>query len=107
MLGMASIWNRYSLPLRRALSPVHISLGPRMATVMPARCSRLAIACVTFLFLSSKDPAQPTQYRYSASSGWPGSTICTSMPSSFSDAAQSARSPWFMPHGLPWFSIAR
>ena len=22
-------------------------------------------------------------------------------------SAQSARSPWFMPHGLPWFSMAR
>jgi hypothetical protein len=65
MFGVASIWNRYSLPERRAESPVHISDGPRMATSMPARDSSFAIACVTFLFLSSKLPAQPTQYRYS------------------------------------------
>ena len=61
MFGIASIWNRYSLPERRAGSPVHISDGPRMATSMPARRSSLAIAWVTFLFLSSKLPAQPTQ----------------------------------------------
>jgi hypothetical protein len=61
MFGIASIWNRYSLPLRRAGSPLHISLGPRIATSMPARLSSFAIACVTFLFLSSKLPAQPTQ----------------------------------------------
>ena len=61
------------------------------------------MAWVTFLFLSSNEPAQPTQYRYSASRLSPGSTICTpSMPS-----AQSARSPWLRPHGLPWFSMAR
>ena len=59
--GVANIWKRYSLPLRRALSPVHISLGPRMATSMPARFNNLAMAWVTFLFLSSNDPAQPTQ----------------------------------------------
>ncbi len=61
MLGMASIWKRYSLPERRAESPVHISLGPRMATSRPARWRSLAMAWVTFLFLSSKEPAQPTQ----------------------------------------------
>ena len=77
MLGMASIWNRYSLPERRAESPVHISDGPSTATSMPARRSSLAIAWVTFLFLSSKLPAHPTQYRYSACSGSPGSTIVT------------------------------
>ena len=32
-------------------------------------------------------------------------TILTFTPSSC--AAQSPRSPWFMPHGLPWFSMAR
>ena len=41
MFGIASIWNRYSLPERRAESPVHISLGPRMATSMPARGEQL------------------------------------------------------------------
>ena len=61
MFGIASIWNRYSLPERRAESPVHISDGPSTATVIPARRSSLAIAWVTRLFLSSKLPAQPTQ----------------------------------------------
>ena len=61
MLGIASIWNRYSLPERRAESPVHISDGPSTATSMPARDSSLAMAWVTFLFLSSNDPAHPTQ----------------------------------------------
>jgi len=59
--GIASIWKRYSLPERRAESPVHISLGPRIATSMPARFRSLAIDWVTFLFLSSNEPAQPTQ----------------------------------------------
>ena len=61
MFCMASIWKMYSLPERRAGSPVHISAGPRMAKSMPARCISLDIAWVTFLFLSSNDPAHPTQ----------------------------------------------
>ncbi|GIT75520.1 MAG: hypothetical protein Ct9H300mP31_00510 [Acidimicrobiaceae bacterium] len=58
---VASIWKMYSLPDRRAGSPVHISDGPRMEKDTPARSIREAIARDTFLFLSSKDPAQPTQ----------------------------------------------
>ena len=61
MFCMASIWKMYSLPERRAGSPVHSSEGPRMAKSMPARCISLAMAWATFLFLSSKEPAQPTQ----------------------------------------------
>ena len=61
MFCIASIWKMYSLPERRAGSPVHISDGPRMAKEMPARCISFAIDWVTFLFLSSKDPAHPTQ----------------------------------------------
>ena len=101
---MASIWKMYSLPERRAGSPVHSSDGPRMAKSMPARRSSLAVAAVTFLFLSSKLPAQPTQYRYS----WverrrrvdDGDLLGSAL-------AQSARSPWVRPHGFPWFSIDR
>ena len=48
---MASIWNRYSLPERRAGSPVHRSEGPRMAKSMPARCSSLAVASGHLLVL--------------------------------------------------------
>ena len=58
---MASIWKMYSLPERRAGSPVHISDGPRIENDTPARCMSWAIARDTFLFLSSKEPAQPTQ----------------------------------------------
>ncbi len=61
MVAVASIWKMYSLPDRRAGSPVHVSDGPRMAKSISARCSSLAIAIVTFWFLSSNDPAQPTQ----------------------------------------------
>src|SRR5688500_2049020 len=101
---MASIWKMYSLPERRAGSPVHISDGPRMAKSMPARCSSLAVATVTFLFLSSNDPAHPTQYRYSWSRGDEPSTTGTE---SGNADAQSPRSPWLMPQGLPLFSIDR
>ena len=61
MFCMASIWNTYSLPERRAGSPVHSSLGPRMAKSTPAWWSSLAVATATRLFRSSKDVAQPTQ----------------------------------------------
>ena len=61
MFCMASIWKMYSLPDRRAGSPVQFSDGPRMAKSMPARCMSFAMAWVTFWFLSSKLPAQPTQ----------------------------------------------
>ena len=51
----------YSLPARRAWSPLHISLGPRIAKSMPARWSNLASARDVFLLRSSKLPAQPTK----------------------------------------------
>jgi hypothetical protein len=49
MFCRASCWKTYSLPVRRAGSPVHISSGPRMAKSTPASCRSLAIATVTFL----------------------------------------------------------
>jgi hypothetical protein len=58
---MASIWKMYSLPERRAGSPVQFSAGPRMAKSKPARCMSLAIDTDTRWFLSSKLPAHPTQ----------------------------------------------
>ena len=83
----AAAWKTYSLPIRRAGSPVHASRGPRIAKSTPAfrqqlrgRLARSARA------RSSNDAAQPTQYRYSGG-GSPGSSTRT--PSS---AAQSARS---------------
>ena len=103
MLADASIWNRYSLPERLAESPVQFSAGPRMAKSIPARSMSRAMALVTFLFLSSKEPAQPTQYRYSASRGSPPATTVTPSRS----RAQSARSVWLIDHGLEEFSIPR
>ena len=44
MFWRASIWNTYSLPERRAGSPVHSSFWPRMAKSTPARWSSLAVA---------------------------------------------------------------
>ena len=38
----ASVWNRNSLPIRRAGSPVQSSRGPRIANDTPARCSSSA-----------------------------------------------------------------
>ena len=61
MFCIASIWKMYSLPARRAWSPLHISLGPRIAKSMPARCSSLASARLVFLLRSSKLPAHPTK----------------------------------------------
>ncbi len=65
----ASIWKTNSLPSRRAGSPVQASAGPRTANLTPAVCSSSAIALVAFFARSSRAPAQPTQYRYSMSSG--------------------------------------
>ncbi len=61
MVALASIWKMYSLPERRAGSPVHVSDGPRIAKSISARWSSFAIAIVTFWFLSSNEPAHPTQ----------------------------------------------
>ena len=61
MFCIASIWKMYSLPERRAGSPVQSSLGPRMAKSSPARCSSFATARLVFLLRSSNVPAQPIQ----------------------------------------------
>ena len=104
MFGMASIWKMYSLPERRAGSPVHISDGPRMAKSMPARCMQLGhgLADLLVLVVERAGAADPVEVLVARTAS-PRSTI--SMPSS--SAAQSPRSPWLMPHGLPWFSIDR
>src|SRR6478672_8398949 len=60
---MPSIWNRKSLPSRRAGSPVQVSAAPRMAKFTPAVCRSSATARVTFFDRSSNAPAQPTQNR--------------------------------------------
>ena len=107
MFCWASIWNTNSLPSRLAGSPVQASIGPSTANFTPAMCSSSAIALVAFLARSSRAPAQPTQYRYSTSSGIVPSRTGTSKSSS---VIQSARRSSAMPHGLPLrsrlFSIA-
>src|SRR5262249_13719002 len=49
---IASIWKMYSFPERRAWSPLHTSLGPRIAKSMPGRCSNLASDRLAFLLRS-------------------------------------------------------
>ena len=82
---------------------MHCSSVPRMAKSTPARLSSFAMAMVTFWFLSSKLPAQPTQYRNSWSKASEPSTIGTSSTL----LVHAARSDWLMPHGLPEFSMPR
>ena len=82
---------------------MQFSAGPRMAKSIPARSMSWAMARATFLFLSSKEPAQPTQYKYSASSG--SLPERTRTPSR--SRAQSARSVWLIDHGLDEFSMPR
>ena len=60
----ASIWNRYSWPIRRAGSPVHFSRAPRIAQSMPAASAARATLWVVFFARSSNAPAHPTQNRY-------------------------------------------
>ena len=98
MFCWASIWKTNSLPRRRAGSPVQASAGPSTANLTPAVCSSSAMALVVFLARSSRAPAQPTQNRYSMSSGMVPSRTGTSKSSS---VIQSARRSSAMPHGLP------
>jgi hypothetical protein len=57
----ACAWKTYSLPIRRAGSPVHDSRGPRIAKSTPAAWSSLAVDCAAVRARSSKEAAQPTQ----------------------------------------------
>ena len=101
---VASIWKMYSLPERRAGSPVHFSDGPRMAKSTPARWSSLAVAMVTLRARSSKLPAQPTQKRRSWVNGSPSVASMTGTSTGRPDA-QSARFDWDRDQGFSWFSI--
>jgi len=60
----AKAWKTYSLPMRRAGSPVQLSRGPRIAKSTPALLRSLAVAWAVLCARSSNDEAQPTQYRY-------------------------------------------
>ncbi len=61
MLASACVWKRYSLPMRRAGSPLQVSSLPRMAKSIPADCRILTIDAATFWLASSKLAAQPTK----------------------------------------------
>ena len=54
-------WKTYSLPMRRAGSPVHDSRGPRIAKSTPAALRSLAVDSAAVRARSSKEAAQPTQ----------------------------------------------
>jgi len=57
----ANAWNTYSLPIRRAGSPVQDSRGPRIAKSTPAFCRSFAVDAAASLARSSNEAAQPTQ----------------------------------------------
>ena len=57
----ASISNKYSLPMRRAGSPVHFSSQPSIAKSTPDFLRIRTSAFCTFLARSSVEPAHPTQ----------------------------------------------
>src|SRR3954451_9258173 len=94
-LPVASIWNTYSLPIRRAGSPVHDSSWPKTAYLTPAAFKQVTTARATRRLRSSNEAAQPTQYRHSSSltaSAPPCSTTWAAVGTSRgSDLAQSSR----------------
>ena len=67
MFWLANIWNRYSLPMRLAGSPVQVSSAPSTAKLTPALTKMDAMARVTSTPRSTKAPEHPTQNSTSAS----------------------------------------
>ena len=61
MFWVASSWKTYSLPIRRAGSPVQASSWPSTAKRTPAASRHVAKARATRRLRSSKAAAQPTQ----------------------------------------------
>ena len=61
MFCCASVCHRYSLPMRRAGSPLQLSSGPRMPKRTPAAFMTLAKAVATLRLRASNEPMQPTQ----------------------------------------------
>ena len=96
-LAEACIWKRYSLPSRRAVSPLQVSSSPRMANFTPAARRIFTMARETFFCRSSKAPAQPTKKSHSKSPSLARGTARSSH--------HSARRFEPMPHGLPWVSM--
>ena len=60
-------WYWYSFPVLRSGSPQHFSSGPRTPKETPAFCMIAESDLATFLFRSSREATQPTQYRTSTS----------------------------------------
>ena len=84
MFCAASVWYRYSLPMRLAGSPVHVSSLPRMAKSTPALFKTDAIDLATLWLRCSSAAVQPTQKSTSAS-GWSARVLI------FRPSAQSVR----------------
>ena len=108
----ASLWKRYSLPARRAGSPLQVSRGPSTANGRPAWASSCAIARTTLRLRSSKAPAHPTQYRTPSPDAAAPSSVLSELPApSSTDTpspfAQSRRELRGWPQGLPAVSILR
>ena len=93
----AIISKRYSLPPRRATSPVHVSSSPRIAHLTPEMLSSCAIERAMTFDLASIAGAQPTHIRTSGSGT--SFTVGTSKPS-----VQESRSSGGKPQGLPVIS---
>src|SRR5215467_8751275 len=89
------MYHRYSLPMRRAGSPVQLSSGPRIPKLTLAACITLAKAVATLRLRASKDPMQPTQYSTSTS-GFSASVLTLIW------RAQSARVSLLISQGF-WF----
>ena len=101
---IASIWKMYSLPERRAWSPLHSSLGPRIAKSMPGalqqlgeRAARLLVAVVEAARAADEVEVLVVERRRRP-------RRCRRLRAA---SAQSPRSPWFRPYALPEFSIDR
>ena len=83
---------------------MQVSRFPKTPKLTPDIYKSSATAFVVFLARSSYAPAQPTQNKYSISSGITESITVTGKSTSL---IQASRSVLFAPHGLPAFSKLR
>ena len=98
MFCSAIIWKRYSFPMRRAGSPVHVSSLPSTRYLTPASFSTDAIARATCCPRPSSADVQPTHSSTSCSGS---SLIATASAPSI----QSVRVACVPRHGCPRCSI--
>ena len=99
MFWLANIWNRYSLPMRLAGSPEHVSSAPNTAKLTPALTKIDAMARVTSTPRSTRDPEHPTQKSTSAS-GFSAMVGTSAIPS-----RHDSRVSVVPDHGCPRCSI--